>query len=227
MTVSAVQPLRSPPMTPPIDFGAVLRRRPASRSRRRRSSCRRARARCSPGRARRTVIAPWTLSASKTWSGRLRSIGHEVGDVDERRDRPQPDRPQPVLQPLRRRAVADAADQPADEERAGLAGDVGREVDADRAGEGARHRLDRRGLQRAEAAGGEVAGDAGDAERVGPVRGDRDVDHRVEGDDVDVAGADRRVAERARRCRCGRRRAPSRARRASCRGSRRRGSCRP
>ena len=86
-----------------------------------------------------------------------------------------------------------AADQPADEERAGLAGDVGREIDRDRAGEAAGHRLDRRGPQPAEAAGGEVAGDAGDAERVGAVRGDGDVDHRVERRHVDVARADRRV----------------------------------
>ena len=70
--------------------------------------------------------------------------------------------------------LRDAADQPADEERAGLAGDVGGEVDRDRAGEGAGDRLDRRGDQPAEAAGGEVAGDAGDAERVGAVRGDGD-----------------------------------------------------
>ena len=65
-------------------------------------------------------------------------VGDEVGDVDERRDRPEADRAQPVLQPLRRRAVRHAADQPADEERAGLAGDVGREVDGDRAGEARR-----------------------------------------------------------------------------------------
>src|SRR5205085_8436663 len=103
------------------------------------------------------------------------------------------DRPQPVLQPLRGGAVADAADHAAHEERAGFERDVGGEVDADRAGEGAGDGLDRQGLQRAEAAGGQVAGDAGDGEGVGPVRGDRDVDHRIEWYDVDVTRTDRRV----------------------------------
>ena len=121
-------------------------------------------------------------------------VGDEVGDVDERRDRAEADGAQAVLQPLRRGAVRDAADQAADEERAGLAGDVGGEVDGDRAGEGAGDRLDGGGDQRAEAAGGEVAGDAGDAERVGAVRGDRRSSMTgSKGDDVDVAGADRGV----------------------------------
>ncbi len=117
----------------------------------------------------------------------------EVGDVDQCGNRPEADGAQPVLQPVRRGAVGHAADQPADEERAGLGRDVGGEIDRDRAGEGAGDRLDGRGPERAEAAGGEVAGDAGDAERVRAVRGDRDVDDRVEGDDVDVAGAHGRV----------------------------------
>ena len=73
--------------------------------------------------------------------------GHEVGDVDEGRDRPQADGAEAVLEPLRRRAVPDAADQAADEERAGLRGDVGGEVDGDRAREGAGDGRDRRGLE--------------------------------------------------------------------------------
>ena len=120
-------------------------------------------------------------------------VGEEVGDVDEGGDGAQADGAQAVLQPGGRGAVADAADQAADEERAGLAGDVGGEIDRDRAGEGAGDGDDGGGDERAEAAGGEVAGDAGDAEGVGAVGGDGDVDDRVEGDDVDVAGADRRV----------------------------------
>ncbi len=47
--------------------------------------------------------------------------GQVVGDVDQRRDRPQTHRDQPLLQPLRARPVAHAADQPADEVRAGAA----------------------------------------------------------------------------------------------------------
>ena len=38
--------------------------------------------------------------------------GDVVGDVDQRVDRPQPDRQQPLLQPFRRRPVVDAAHQP-------------------------------------------------------------------------------------------------------------------
>ena len=45
--------------------------------------------------------------------------GHEVGDVDQGRDRPQPDRGQALLQPRRARPVAHAAEHPADEQRAG------------------------------------------------------------------------------------------------------------
>jgi hypothetical protein len=56
-----------------------------------------------------------------------------------------------------------------------------------------RSRLDRGRDDAAHAAGGEVAGDAGDGERVGAVGGDRDVEDRVEGVDVDEAGADRGV----------------------------------
>ena len=60
-------------------------------------------------------------------------------------------------------------------------GDVGGEIDRDRVGERARDRLELRGRCSApEAASGEIAGDAGDAERVGAVRGDRDLDHRIE-----------------------------------------------
>ena len=39
-------------------------------------------------------------------------VGHEVGDIDQRVDRPQADRGQALLQPFRRRAVLDAAHQP-------------------------------------------------------------------------------------------------------------------
>ena len=45
---------------------------------------------------------------------------HEVGDVDQRRDRPEPDRGQALLQPGRARPVAQAAEHPADEQRAGF-----------------------------------------------------------------------------------------------------------
>ena len=136
------------------------------------------------------MIGPLSLSRVEDVQRAVAVVGDEVGDVDERGDRAEADGAQAVLQPVGRGAVPDAADQAADEERAGLAGDVGGEVDRDRAGEGAGDGLDGRGGEAAEAAGGEVAGDAGDAEGVGAVGGDGDVDDRVEGDDVDVAGAD-------------------------------------
>ena len=41
------------------------------------------------------------------------------------------------------------------------------------------HRLERVGLERAEAGGGKVAGDAAHAETVWPVRRDGDLDHRI------------------------------------------------
>ena len=53
------------------------------------------------------------------------------------------------------------------------------ELDRDRIVEAALDRLDRVLLQRAEAGGGEIAGDAAHAEAVGPVRRDGDLDHRI------------------------------------------------
>ena len=46
--------------------------------------------------------------------------GEEIGDVDQRVDRPQADRDQPVLQPLRAGAVSHAADGAAEDPGAGL-----------------------------------------------------------------------------------------------------------
>ncbi len=48
--------------------------------------------------------------------------GHQVGDVDQRRDRPQADRLQPALQPVGRGAVLDAAEVAADHDGAGAVG---------------------------------------------------------------------------------------------------------
>ena len=119
--------------------------------------------------------------------------GDEVGDVDERRDRAQTDGAQAVLEPLRRGTVFHAAHEAAIKDGTGLVGDVGREMHADRTGEASGYGFDRGGDQPPEAAGGEVARDAGDAERVGTVGGDGDVDDGIGGVEVDVAGADRSV----------------------------------
>ena len=100
--------------------------------------------------------------------------GDVIGDVDQRADRPEADGAQPLLHPFRRRAVGDAAHQAQREGRAEMSV-AGREVELDRrrAVEGRDDRPRRVGLELAEAGGGEIAGDAGNAGRVGPVGGQR------------------------------------------------------
>ena len=105
--------------------------------------------------------------------------GEEVGDVHERRNRPQADGAQPLLQPGGRGAVGHAADQPAGEMRRPL-GDVRGDADPRSAVETALDRRHRQRLERPQPARREVAGDAADAQRVGAVGGDLDLDDRVD-----------------------------------------------
>ena len=86
--------------------------------------------------------------------------GEEVGDVDQRVDRPQADRGQPVLQPLRARPVPQVADGAAEDPGAGL-GPV--DLPARAAAERRRDRRRLPRLQRADAGGGEIARDAAHA----------------------------------------------------------------
>ena len=104
--------------------------------------------------------------------------GGEVGDVDQGGDRAKADGGQAVLQPARARAVLDAADQATDHHGAAELG-AGRDLPLDRALEPALGRRCVERLQRADAGSGEVAGDAADAETVGAVRRDRDLDDRI------------------------------------------------
>ena len=105
-------------------------------------------------------------------------VGDEVGDVDQGVDRAQADRAQPRLQPGRRGAVLHAADQPAGEGRAGV-----RAVErGSRSGRGRRPGTGAtdRSFSVPTPGRGEVAGDAGDAQPVGPVRRHLEVDHRLQ-----------------------------------------------
>ena len=121
--------------------------------------------------------------------------GDVIGDVDERADRPQADRPQPLLHPFGRGAVGHAAHEPQGEGRAEMrVGGREIEMDAGRAVERAVIRLRRRRLQLAQPGRGEIARDAGDAGGVGTVRRHRDVDDGiVEPGVLRVSDADRRV----------------------------------
>ena len=103
-----------------------------------------------------------------------------IGDVDERVDGPKPDRREPLLQPGRAWPVPDAAHE-AQRESRGEMGVIARKFEARRhgAGEGAGDPRDGAALEPAEAGGGEVARDALDAHRIGPVRQKIDVDDRV------------------------------------------------
>ena len=102
--------------------------------------------------------------------------GDVVGDIDQRVDGAKPDGDQPLLQPVRRGAVLDAAHQPQTEGGAKL-GRV--DLDLDRAGERALHRLRRVFLVVADIGGAEIAGDAVDAGAVGTVGRQVDLDHRI------------------------------------------------
>ena len=105
--------------------------------------------------------------------------GEEVGDIDQRRDRAQADGLEPRGQPVGRGSVGDAPDQAACEERAAFGLERGVDGNGDGAVEGARDDGDRQRLQRAQPPRREVARDPPHAKRIGAVRRDLDVDHRI------------------------------------------------
>ena len=118
-------------------------------------------------------------------------VGHEVGDIDQRVDRPQPDRGQALLQPFRRRAVLDAAHQPQRKARA-QRGVFDRHLH--RAGEFTLDRLDAGILELAHVGGGKIARDAVHAGAVLPVRRQVDFDHGIaEPGPLRVGRADGRI----------------------------------
>ncbi|EEF26219.1 conserved hypothetical protein, partial [Ricinus communis] len=119
--------------------------------------------------------------------------GHVVGDIDERIDRTQADSKQPLLHPLRARAVLDATHDAQAEARAELLViEIERQLDRGFAFD--RERRRGAGLQRAEAGGGQIAGDAVDRGAVRTVRREIDLDDRI----IEMSiggerGSDRRI----------------------------------
>src|SRR5262249_22006720 len=107
-------------------------------------------------------------------------IGNVVRDIHQSIDRPESDRLEPKLKPLRARPVLYAPNHSAGEHRAGTCSVlVEIELDRNGIGEVPLHRLRRVGLELAEACSGKVAGDAANAQAVWPVWRDGDLDHCV------------------------------------------------
>ncbi|MGY4300627.1 hypothetical protein ACVWXN_008722 [Bradyrhizobium sp. i1.4.4] len=118
-------------------------------------------------------------------------VGHEVGDVDQRIDRTQPDRGQPLLQPFRRRPVLHPAHQAQREART-QRGVLDRDLHGAR--EFTLDRLDRGVLELAHVGRGKIAGDAVHAGAVLSVRRQIDLDHGIaEARPCGVCRADRRI----------------------------------
>ena len=101
---------------------------------------------------------------------------HVIGNVDQGRNRTLASAFKPVLQPGRAGAVLYAVDRAAIKRRAPFR-IVG--TDRYRAGEAAGNLLHRDWLQLAESESGEIAGDAVNAHAIGPVGGNRHVEHRI------------------------------------------------
>ena len=122
-------------------------------------------------------------------------VGHQVGDIDQGRDRPQPDRAQAPLHPVRARPVLHTAEEAADHEGAGVA-QTGRQIAPpdQRAVEPPGHGRGVERLQPANSRSGQIPRDAVDAQRVLPVRRDGDFDDRiVQAEPVGKGLPDRRV----------------------------------
>ena len=107
-------------------------------------------------------------------------MGKQVRDIHQRRNRTQPDGVQLGLQPLGRGSVLHATDQPAGKDMAAVLGILGNRH-LDRAVTAGRQGVVGHGLQRAKAPRRQIPRHAPHPKRVGPVRGDGDLDHRVHG----------------------------------------------
>ena len=105
--------------------------------------------------------------------------GDEIGDIDQRIDRAQPDRGEPPLQPFRARAIFHAAHQAQREAAAQWRRRPEIQPHRDRTRTGAIDRLYRRVLQHTHIGGGEVPSDAVDAGAVRPIGRDVDLDDGI------------------------------------------------
>ncbi|MDQ1155273.1 hypothetical protein QE389_002472 [Brevundimonas sp. SORGH_AS 993] len=115
-------------------------------------------------------------------------VGDQIGHIDQSIMRFHTDGRQPLLQPGRRRAVLHAPDNPPGEDRAHL----GRlQPHRDRRGETPAHHGDVEMLQLADAGGRQIARDPGDAQPVGPVRRDLEVDDGLGAEQARDRGSDR------------------------------------
>ena len=117
-------------------------------------------------------------------------VGDQVRDIDQGVDGAQADRGQLLLQPRGRWAVLHAADQPAGELATGA---CAVQADLDGIGELARGLGDADVFQCPQTGGGQVAGDAHDAQPVGAVRGDFEVDDGFEAERFGGRGSDGEV----------------------------------
>ena len=120
------------------------------------------------------------LARIKHVKGAVAIIGEKVGDIDQRRDRPQANGAQPILKPFRRRAVFNTPDKAAGKNLTAIGGCIFVNRHGDRAGELPfdMGRFDR--LHRAKPARRKIKGNTAYAQGIGAVGGDRDFDHRVD-----------------------------------------------
>ena len=106
-------------------------------------------------------------------------VGIEIRHIDQEADRPQPDAAQTRLQPVGAGAVGDPLDQPAAEQRAAV-GRVFRDSDTHRRGALPRDLRRRERLERAQPPRRQVTRHAAHAQRIGAVRRNGDLDHRID-----------------------------------------------
>ena len=115
----------------------------------------------------------------KDVQGAVQAKGEIVGDIDQGRDRAQPNRLQPRLQPIGRGAVLHAANGAACKMRAALGFQFGLNLHRHRAGKAALDAGHIQRLQHAQPPCRQIARNAPHAQGVGAVRGNLHLDHRI------------------------------------------------